>query len=508
MVEQGSPNGFEREGAEDGESEGLDLERIRETVGFVLHASARRPKLTALTFLTVAALGIAVATVMPRTYSATVKILAQRVSAIRTLTSPNPGLDDNPTKNVAAMITRRDNLLALVKEANLVQRHRETRSAFLKLKDRVFAKFMGTASDEDMQVALAQTLESRLDVTTPDDTSLSISVEWSNPQLAYDLVTLVEKNFLEARYDGDVAVVTESIAVLEEHAKNELTHVDAELENYQKVIAERGVKQPSMAPTAPHSRLRPLAFSARPSASSAGPEQDPNVAKQLEDARARLRLLEEEQQRAIDEARQRLTQAQLTLTPMHPTVIALQQQLDTVSQPSAALTELRDQERALMAQIAPPRPAPSAAVALRPSLPTLVPDPSASAADSAQPDGLLPPPVFDDRDGVLQLAQSRLGSAIRSYEDAMGSVDRAKVELDVTRAAYKYRYTVVTPAEVPRHPKKATANIVAVGSVLGGALLALLLAAAADMAGGIVLEPWQVRRRLKIDVLGELDIPS
>jgi hypothetical protein len=90
----------------------------------------------------------------------------------------------------------------------------------------------------------------------------------------------------------------------------------------------------------------------------------------------------------------------------------------------------------------------------------------------------------------------------------MASVDRAKVELDVTRAAYKYRYTVVTPAEVPRHPKKATANIVAVASVLGGALLALLIAAAADMAGGIVLEPWQVRRRLKIDVLGELDIPS
>jgi hypothetical protein len=116
--------------------------------------------------------------------------------------------------------------------------------------------------------------------------------------------------------------------------------------------------------------------------------------------------------------------------------------------------------------------------------------------------------MLDDRDGVLQLAQSKLGSAIRSYEEATARVDRAKVELDVTRAAYKYRYTVVTPAEVPRRPKKATANIVAAGAIIGGALLALLLAAAADMAGGLVLEPWQVRRRLKLEVLGELDIPS
>ena len=83
----------------------------------------------------------------------------------------------------------------------------------------------------------------------------------------------------------------------------------------------------------------------------------------------------------------------------------------------------------------------------------------------------------------------------------MARVDEAKEELDFTRAAYKYRYSVFTPAEVPKKPKKPTALLVGAGSVLAAALLAILLAAASDMATGLVVESWQVRRQLKIEIL-------
>jgi hypothetical protein len=43
-------------------------------------------------------------------------------------------------------------------------------------------------------------------------------------------------------------------------------------------------------------------------------------------------------------------------------------------------------------------------------------------------------------------------------------------------------------------------------------LLAFLLAAAADLASGKIIEEWQIRRRLKLDVLGEItamnDLPG
>jgi hypothetical protein len=34
-------------------------------------------------------------------------------------------------------------------------------------------------------------------------------------------------------------------------------------------------------------------------------------------------------------------------------------------------------------------------------------------------------------------------------------IDGANMELEIARTAFKYRYTVVTPAEVPHKPKKA-----------------------------------------------------
>jgi hypothetical protein len=212
----------------------------------------------------------------------------------------------------------------------------------------------------------------------------------------------------------------------------------------------------------------------------------------------------------MESVRQQLTQAQLSLTPMHPTVIALQQQLDAVSQTPPELAQLRSDERALMAQLVPPRLPPAPAVSggaismfgARPPSGLL----ATAAGDAGAPDS---PMLFDpNRDGPLQLEQSKLGSAIKAYQDVMSRIDSAHVELDITRAAYKYKYTVVTPAELPKGPKKATAKMVAIGSVLAAVLLGFLLAAGIDLAKGSILESWQVRRRLKLEVLGELDRPA
>jgi uncharacterized protein involved in exopolysaccharide biosynthesis len=108
----------------------------------------------------------------------------------------------------------------------------------------------------------------------------------------------------------------------------------------------------------------------------------------------------------------------------------------------------------------------------------------------------------------VQLASSKLAAAIRNYQEATARIDAARVELEITRTGYKHRYTVVSPAELPKKPKKATAQVIGIGSVVGAALLAIVLATLADMMTGTILEAWQVRRRLKIEVLGEFDGPS
>jgi uncharacterized protein involved in exopolysaccharide biosynthesis len=498
--------------ADEAESEGMDLEQLREKVGFVFRAARRRPKVAVLTFVIVASLGVTVGATMPRTYSAEVKLLAQKTSAIRVLSSQTPQMtnEDNPTKNVAQMIQKRDNITALVKEYNLWERFRDTRPAALKFKDRVTGAVFGPPSDEDMRMVMIYTLEKALEVTTDEPTStFVIKIDWSNARIAYDLVTLLQKNFLEAKYDGDVAVINDSIVVLEDHARNELTHVDTELDAYQKIVADRAAKAALTKTTLIGGGHR--LFVASPAGSvgaTAAVADDTDLPKALEEKRQQIRGAEEAHQRQIELLRQQLMQAQATLTPMHPSVIALQDQLAAAMKPSPELAQLRSEERELMTQIVQSKIAAAAPPVALPSTTVRADGPTKSSDGQEAPDASVAAPLpmnLLERDGPLQLAASKLTAAIRAYQEATSRLDAAQVELDITRAVYKHRYSVVTPAEVPKKPKKPTAQIIAGGSIVFAALLALLLAAGSDLLSGSILEAWQVRRQLKLDVIGELD---
>jgi uncharacterized protein involved in exopolysaccharide biosynthesis len=506
MPDHGTPKGASPTFSDEDESEGLNLEQVRELVGFVLRSARRRPKLCLSAFVVVAGLGLTVAAIMPLAYSSQVKLLAQRSSAMRIIGSALPQMDavDNPLKNVSAMIMRRDKLLALVKEADLVHRFVETRSPALRFKDRVMAALYSAPTEEDLQLSMARTLERKLEVVTDDAAStVVITVDWSNPKLAYDLVTLVERNFLEARYDSDVELINDSIAVLEDHAKSELAGVDTALANYQEAVSNWETKRAARAASAGTTTRPPVSGAPQLEVASASAVRpDAELAKALEEKRLQIRSADEARERGVETLRQQLMQAQLTLTPMHPTVVALRQQIEALEAPSASDLQLKSEERAIMAQIAAPSLSAPPLVTRRW---TSSPSVDAGAQVVAAP-ALLPADL--DRDGKLQLAQSKLQSAISGYEEALRRLDAAKVELDITRAAYKHQYTVVTPAELPRGPKKATAQLIGMGSVVGGGVLALLLAALADLLGGLILEPWQIRRTLHLEVLGDLDKPA
>ena len=264
---------------------------------------------------------------------------------------------------------RRDNMLALVKESNLVERWHATRPAALRLKDSFSELLHGTSTPEEEQKMLAQTVEKRLQVSA-DDNTVSISVDWQDPHMAYELATIVQKNFVGARYDADVTARQDTITVLEEHAKAAGEEVDSALAAYQATVdrlngaagfpgapSAPGGMAPTPTPSATAAasgdaagRPPPLVMVPRP-AVAAGP--DPELVKALEEKRRQIHLFEDMHAREIETLKQQLLQAQLTLTPQHPTVIALQQKVDTLSQPSSELAQLKNEERSLMAQLTP-----------------------------------------------------------------------------------------------------------------------------------------------------------
>ena len=91
------------------------------------------------------------------------------------------------------------------------------------------------------------------------------------------------------------------------------------------------------------------------------------------------------------------------------------------------------------------------------------------------------------------------------YDDLLGRLEAARIELDTARAAFKYRYSVVTPPEVPKQATKPNVPMTAIAGLVGGLLLALLVSVLSDIRSGKFLEEWQIQRELGLPVLAEVD---
>ena len=85
------------------------------------------------------------------------------------------------------------------------------------------------------------------------------------------------------------------------------------------------------------------------------------------------------------------------------------------------------------------------------------------------------------------------------------STDGARIELAVSQAAFKYRYSVIRPAQVPRDPVRPNLKLVASAGVFASMLLALTAVVGQDLLSRRIFESWQVERRLGLPVMGSID---
>src|SRR5206468_1114555 len=67
---------------------------------------------------------------------------------------------------------------------------------------------------------------------------------------------------------------------------------------------------------------------------------------------------------------------------------------------------------------------------------------------------ITPAPAQGDVDPVIGYAQSRIQFDSQKYNSLLDRIDSARIELDTARAAFKYRYNVIKPPQVPRKPIK------------------------------------------------------
>jgi len=465
----------------------IDFQALLNWGGFVVHSMQRRRRLALLAFLSGLLATVTVWVVLPRTYRVDGQLLAQRNTLMPALGNPGrkvPLEADSPTRGAAEAVLRRDNLVSLMKQTDLLNRWQETRPGVLRIKDRVINFIAGPPSEEDQINGMIGLLEKRLTVVTGDST-VTISIDWPEPQLAYRLADTALQNFLDQRHAVEVATIAETITILEGHATSLREAIDAAMDDL------RRAREPASARAAGSSATPPAA-----------PKRDPaQEALRAEIAETRLMLeakrraigqLEEFRRRRLAELQAELTQQRAVYADAHPNVVKLEQSISALQEDSPQLLALRQDESDLMSE--------SAKLAGS----RLETAPVASKASSGE---LSPGRRNDSEELGREYARTRLRFAMEKYDGLMERIDSARIELDTARAAFKYRYNVIRPPMLPKRPLKPKLPIVLGGGVFASLLLAVLAATLADLRSGRVLETWQVEKLLGLPVLGKVPGP-
>jgi len=474
----------------------VDWEALRDYLAYVKNALLRHKLLALTTFVVTAALGLAVAKFLPRTYYSQATLLPKRSSTIAALVNPDriPALDPDPpnplrppgevdsvTRSAGQAVLRRENLVALIKRVNLMDRWEATRAPLLRFKDLVMQSISSRPSEDIKLDSMVGMLEKQLNVDT-EDGKVTISVLWPDPQLAYELVDAAQQSFLEARQREDLASIKDAMEILELHEKKANENVKLAYTNAEKVFTQimlerrRAVGDPRVAGGfSTNQQMAGLRFLIRAK-------------------RRAISDSEEQHNRRLEQLNADLVAQRKLFGENHPNIVELQQRIVGLrAQGSPNTKVLQTEEKQLAAEYE--RYGGQA-----------VPFP-----DEPQPDpyglervliGILPALSENPR---AAMASDELQASLILQQQLRKRIEAAKMERDIVQASFKYRYTVLTPADFPRAPVKPNAKVIALGGVLAGLLLGLFAAIARDVLSGRLLQPWQVRRGLGLPVLAELD---
>jgi hypothetical protein len=351
-------------------------------------------------------------------------------------------------------------------------------------------------TEADKMDMLVGTLETYLTVETKSDWggegTVSITLEWPDPKMGYRLVNAAQQSFIEARHLSEISAISEAMSILLGRSASMREEIDTIVRKIEDKNKEKGA-----------ATKRPIATGERPRAPvatnpSITPISDREATQQVqslwESKKAALKDLEDMRRRRILELQTRLSELRATYAESHPSVVDTQQTIETLSQESPQIAQLKKEEAALRQQyLGRAARVPEGTMGEGLSRPPVRTNTVRSATE---------PATGDDRE--TEFAKAQLRFTAEAYDKVLERIETAHMELETARAAFKYRYTVVKPAQTPRDPVKPKPGKVLGGGIAASILLALGAAILADLRSGRVYERWQLERALRLPVLAEI----
>jgi uncharacterized protein involved in exopolysaccharide biosynthesis len=505
----------------------IDFGLIFDYLGFVFGSLRRRKWIAMATFAVTIALTGVLLWLWPRTYHVQAKLLSQRGDVMAAISNPGRARaeGDTPTRAAAETVLRRDNLVALVKQTNLIEEWERTRSPLLRAKDAFYTRVLKRNPTNDERLdALVGLLEVRIAVAVGMEGTVAIDIDWPDARLAYELVEAALQNFLETRQVAETSAISGSISILERYATSleaEIAQTIAEVQSEQAARRPQAssIERPRIAQAAPP-KPTPAPAPPAPVEYSAGtPEVAFRVSRlktAVEAKRQEVARLEDFRRQQVSELQSQLSTALTIYTDGHPAVAALRQSIASLSRESPQLVSLRTEAQNLEAQYEAAAAAQAAdeqkmlmGRAAAAAAAATAPIETASTKAAAQRLlGLEPsrPAAFDasslaPMSEYSSSAVAHLRLQITQLGDIRDRLQSARIELATSQAGFKYRYSVIQPSQVPRRPTKPNVLAVSLAGFVGAILLAVFAAVGSDVLSGRILEPWQMDRVIGAPVL-------
>lgn len=484
-VQRGGGTPTDMRPVEHDESPIFVLANVKVAAGFPLRALKRHRKLAIVIPATIMTIVALVIVLSQKHYYLETKFFAEKNFVMPALSNPRRAVtaeSDSPTRLAAEAVMRRTNLLEIVRQTQLMSQWDKVRGPLGKMKDLVVTRLRGPDTESQRLQAMIGMLEKRMWVTTNEGT-VTIGLDWPDPVIGTRIVQTAQQNFFEQRHASEVSLIGESIGILE-------SYVAASQASIQTAVTQINAALPKRA------AITQPVFSQR---STAPKPQSPAVLALQSELRATQQSIAE-----ISTTRaQRLTALQTRLAELkgmygnaHPDVVQTEENIRAISEPSTQVAALTAKERTVREQLA--------------ALGASEFSPTASAA-ALEPmlarqaiEQLTRVPVDSQEAPEVTFARSRLKIATADYEDMLGRLEGAKIEMETARAAFKYRYSVITPAAIPDSPSSPKIPKLLIGGLVVAIAIAFFTAIMLDFGGGKVLEPWQVELMLGVPVMAEV----
>jgi uncharacterized protein involved in exopolysaccharide biosynthesis len=450
----------------------------RRWLRYALGAAARRPLLAGLVFLAGMLAALATYRLSAPRYRVETRIMVQN-QGFGALGRGGGAQNDAPSRSAFDLIHRRENLLALLEHAGVKPSQPVAPDGWERLSALVgggLARLAGSVpTPEDPQDALVRRLDKALTVTTVDDT-ITIAADWPQAQQAFKLVDGALQNFLEDRHVQEITMADEAVSLLQPRVTALREQLDRVSDEVRRAAAEGEASRRADRPA-------PTPVLAEPS------DELLQLKASLDTTERAIGDVEEIRRRRQTDMQSQLDAQRGVLSDLHPTIINLRQDIAALTRDSPQIALLREEARRLRQEY----------------LTRLAIDPHRKAVRTAAP-AMAGAPRGAAAFGPVE-ENERVRQARFQYQQMSDRLNVAMLERDAAGAAFKYRYVVSWPAELPRNPSSPSAARILGLGLLAAAALALLSVTALERRRGRLVHRWQILQELGLPILADQGRP-